>query len=179
VYAQFAAEHIKEEYDADNLHNTNYHTKLSAIYARFKAWFRDSFPGSKIPELPIVRSEFNTRWDQMRHGGWYGIKLVSEDDVELGSALGGRSKEEIEKSRKSEPKMTPKEQMEEFMEVATYNVKDRKDNDKKGKSTNSDLKSEPRPSPRVTIPTKSKLAFDNSILEQARPDKDGIAVSIW
>ena len=92
VYAQFAADTIVEVFVKDtNERDANARATLSEIYARFKDWFRDAFPGNKVPERGIVRSELQGRWGAMRGNAWYGIRVI--DDAaggDMNSALGGR-----------------------------------------------------------------------------------------
>ena len=92
VYAQFAADMIREVYvEGTNERDANARATLSEIYSRFKEWFRDAFPGNKVPERGIVRSELQGRWGHMRGNAWHGIRVV--DDAaggDMTSALGGR-----------------------------------------------------------------------------------------
>ena len=96
VYAQFAADTIQEVYvEAPNgegkLRDSGARVTLSEIYAEFKVWFRDAFPGTKVPERTVVRTELSTRWGRMNGNAWHGIRIMTNDGPsDMTAALGGR-----------------------------------------------------------------------------------------
>lgn len=91
VYAQFAADTIQEVYTSDNVRDSSARCTLSEIYTEFKMWFRDAFPGTKVPERSIVRTELSSRWGRMVGTAWHGIRIAtSGSTADMNSALGGR-----------------------------------------------------------------------------------------
>ncbi len=50
---------------------------MGELYTVFKAWFRNSYPGLKIPELPIVRQELilSSRLGPQTNKRWTGIRF--------------------------------------------------------------------------------------------------------
>ena len=83
IYSQFAQEHIREMYLDDEKTQRDMTAKatLSEIYTEFKAWYKNSFPGFKIPERPVVKTEFSNRWGRMSSNGWFGIHVQKADEV--------------------------------------------------------------------------------------------------
>lgn len=94
VYAAFCADTIAEVYTETGERDTGARVTLSDIYAEFKIWFRDSFPGTKVPERPIVKNELSSRWGRMQGNAWYGIRIISNEigTTEMTAALGGKAK---------------------------------------------------------------------------------------
>lgn len=91
VYAQFAADTIQEVYMENGDRDGGARVTLSEIYAEFKTWFRDAFPGTKVPERKIVKEELETRWGRLRGTAWHGIRIVTLDGpTDMTAALGGR-----------------------------------------------------------------------------------------
>lgn len=94
VYAQFAADTIQEVYidtPEGKIRDSNARVTLSEVYSEFKLWFRDTFPGTKVPERTIVRSELSSRWGRINSNSWYGIRIITGDTYsDMTSALGGR-----------------------------------------------------------------------------------------
>lgn len=95
VYAQFAADTIQEVYSEDGTRDSTARITLSEIYSEFKSWFRDAFPGTKVPERSIVRGELSSRWGRMHGNAWHGIRIIASDGpTDMTAALiGGRKKE--------------------------------------------------------------------------------------
>ena len=75
VYAQFAADTIQEVYTPSGDRDAGARVTLSEIYGEFKTWFRDAFPGNKVPERSIVRTELSSRWGRMHGNAWHGIRI--------------------------------------------------------------------------------------------------------
>jgi phage/plasmid-associated DNA primase len=91
VYAQFASDTIQEVYTEAGDRDGGARITLSEIYSEFKVWFRDAFPGTKVPERSIVRTELTSRWGRMQGNAWHGIRIMTtETNVDMSAALGGR-----------------------------------------------------------------------------------------
>lgn len=91
VYAQFAADMIQEVYTPKGERDHTARITLSEIYAEFKAWFRDAFPGTKVPERQVVRGELTARWGKMAGNSWHGIRITQDAGAyDMTSALGGK-----------------------------------------------------------------------------------------
>lgn len=91
VYAQFAADTIQEVYTEAGDRDAGARVTLSEIYSEFKVWFRDAFPGNKVPERSIVRTELSSRWGRMHGNAWHGIRIIVNDGpTDMTAALGGR-----------------------------------------------------------------------------------------
>ena len=97
VYAQFASDTIQEVYvEATGERDAGARCTLSEIYAEFKVWFRDAFPGTKVPERSVVRGELSSRWGRMHGNAWHGIRIVTLDGpTNMTAALGGRPKQAV------------------------------------------------------------------------------------
>lgn len=91
VYAQFAADTIQEVIN-DGVRDSGARVTLAEIYAEFKIWFRDAFPGTKVPERSIVRTELTSRWGRMQANSWWGVRIISGGTVDMTTALGGASR---------------------------------------------------------------------------------------
>ena len=81
TYASFVADCIKDAVDADGKCDMTAKVTLSEVYTEFKAWFRDAFPGIKVPERTIVRAELTSRWGKLYGPFWYGIRIAKEGEV--------------------------------------------------------------------------------------------------
>lgn len=91
VYAQFAADTIQEVYTENGDRDNGARVTLSEIYSEFKVWFRDSFPGSKVPERTVVKAELSSRWGRMQGVAWHGIRVMASDaPADMTASLGGR-----------------------------------------------------------------------------------------
>ena len=91
IYSQFISDNIKEVILENGERDTNYKANLTEIYTEFKVWFRDSYPGCKVPERATVRSELSSRWGRMQGNWWYGITLVANDaGMDMTEQLGGK-----------------------------------------------------------------------------------------
>ena len=90
IYAQFAADSIQEVYNDKGERDAAARATLSEIYSEFKLWFRDAFPGTKVPERSVVRSELSSRWGRLHGNAWHGIRVVTENGpTDITTALGG------------------------------------------------------------------------------------------
>jgi len=90
VYAQFAADTIQEVYTEGGDRDAGARVTLSEIYSEFKIWFRDAFPGTKVPERSIVRTELSSRWGRMHGNAWHGIRIMTNDGpIDMTATLGG------------------------------------------------------------------------------------------
>lgn len=109
VYAQFAADNIQEVFDANGNRDSSARITLSEIYAEFKMWYRDTFPGQKVLERTVVRTELTSRWGRMHGNAWHGIRLVSNESKDMTAALGGKPKIYAEPVKLNIQKENPKE----------------------------------------------------------------------
>lgn len=89
MYAQFAMDTIQEVFLPDGSRDVNSRVTLSDIYTEFKTWFKDTFPGTKIPDRSAVKAELSARWGRMQGNGWNGIRIISNDAGVVGNILGG------------------------------------------------------------------------------------------
>jgi len=93
VYAQFVADAVQEINDENGQRDTSVKVCLNEIYGEFKTWFKDAFPGTRVPERSIVRSELSSRWGRMYGNSWYGIRLMTNDGpVDMSASLGAKKK---------------------------------------------------------------------------------------
>lgn len=62
---------------------------LSDIYEAFKSWYREGFPGEKVPVKGEVKEYFSRKWGDPERGMvWKGFRLsMLEDEVEAGAAM--------------------------------------------------------------------------------------------
>lgn len=93
LYAQFINDCIREV-KTDNkdalgkpILDQNCRETIGNVYDEFKQWFRGSFPGVKIPERNIVKSELSTRWGRPVGNTWPGISIINEENP-TGSTFG-------------------------------------------------------------------------------------------
>jgi phage/plasmid-associated DNA primase len=52
---------------------------ISEIYDEFKKWFKDCYPGVKIPPQPVVKMEISNKLDKAKNRRWYGYKIVEKN----------------------------------------------------------------------------------------------------
>lgn len=99
VYSQFIVDNIREHILETGERDPDYRTNLSDIYSEFKVWFRDAFPGAKVPERSTVRSELSTRWGRMQGNWWVGVTLSTVASGDMTAQLGGKKlvKPDVEK----------------------------------------------------------------------------------
>ena len=81
IYRQFVEESIAQ--------NESSSITLVELYANFKEWFKETFPGRTLPNKNEVKDYFSKLWDEPEIGiKWNGYRIRTlEDDVEEGSAL--------------------------------------------------------------------------------------------
>jgi len=61
---------------------------LSDLYAKFKEWYRESFPGQLVPIKTEVKDYYSKCWGEPERGVWKGKKLLTvEDQIDRGDAL--------------------------------------------------------------------------------------------
>lgn len=80
VYRQFIEECIVE---------ANSYLNLVELYAQFKEWFREGFPGNQIPVRNEVKEYFTRQWGEPERGcKWYGYRIRTlQDDIDSGEAV--------------------------------------------------------------------------------------------
>lgn len=77
IYAQFAADTIQEVYNPETgQRDANARVTLTDVYKQFKLWYRDAFPGVKVPERSAVKAELSSRWGRIVNGCWVGISII-------------------------------------------------------------------------------------------------------
>ena len=108
IYAQFVGDCIQEVYnDSTGRRDETARLTLTEIYAEFKVWFRDAFPGTKPPERTIVRTELSSRWGRIQGNAWHGLRLMTNDSTSnMTASLGGRPKSAIDVPKISAPVAT-------------------------------------------------------------------------
>jgi len=73
-YMQFIDERIKETGDKKDF------ITLTVIYALFKIWFKDSFPGAKIPSRQNVKEAIEKKLGKQVKGVWRGVVTFDPDE---------------------------------------------------------------------------------------------------
>lgn len=73
-YMQFIDESIKETNDNKD------HITLAAIYQLFKEWFKDSYPGRKIPNRTMVKEAMEKKLGKDIKGVWRGYIIYDPDE---------------------------------------------------------------------------------------------------
>jgi phage/plasmid-associated DNA primase len=59
---------------------------LNDAYQKFKEWFKDAFPNTKIPDRKIFKKEMESDYRLFRlidDKYWSGVKLRNQEDLEL------------------------------------------------------------------------------------------------
>ena len=81
IYRQFVEECIVDSKSSS--------ITLVELYANFKEWFKETFPGRVLPNKNDVKEYFTKLWDEPEAGlKWTGFRIRTlQDDVEEGSAL--------------------------------------------------------------------------------------------
>jgi phage/plasmid-associated DNA primase len=96
VYTQFINDNIKEVTLNTGEKDTSHKVSLTEVYTEFKMWYKDGFPGCKVPERSTVRGELSSRWGRMQGNYWYGVCLVVSDaSMDMTAQLGGGSKKPV------------------------------------------------------------------------------------
>lgn len=73
-YLQFTEERIKKtEADEDSV-------SLSVIYNLFKDWYKESYPGVKVPNRQNVKEAFEIRFGPINKGIWKGYKVFDPNN---------------------------------------------------------------------------------------------------
>jgi phage/plasmid-associated DNA primase len=73
TYAQFVGENIVRDKDGE--------LTLNDAYDTFKEWFKETFPGEKIPQKIVVRTKLTDKWGKPRNMIWSGMRLKEADDT--------------------------------------------------------------------------------------------------
>lgn len=75
TYRQFAEECIMAT-------NKEKSVSLTEVYARFKQWFKDAYPGYSLPIKEEVKKQCINLWKGSFYGNsWYGYKIKTEEDA--------------------------------------------------------------------------------------------------
>lgn len=82
TYRQFMEENIMAASETSTI-------SLSELYAQFKEWFREGFPGQTVPVKNEVRQYFAHLWGEPTHAfKWTGYKIrTMEDQIEAGNVI--------------------------------------------------------------------------------------------
>lgn len=89
IYYQFAAENVEIATTPDGKQDLASRIDTYEIYDTFKSWYRNSFPGSKLPDKPKVITELGLRWSKPINDCWCGIKFKERTIISAPSAAGG------------------------------------------------------------------------------------------
>lgn len=74
IYSQFIADTI---ITTDNIYDK---LTIRQIYEKFKDWYRESFPNSKIPSLNDVKPRFIEKFGKINGSSWFGLKFIDDDE---------------------------------------------------------------------------------------------------
>ncbi len=85
-YHQFITEYISPAYlpvppnipnvsDEDRERDPNAMLTAREIYSEYLPWFRESYPGQKVPSSAAVKAELINRWGRPTTRGWGGIRM--------------------------------------------------------------------------------------------------------
>jgi len=88
VYVQFTTDIIETAYKEEvkgkeSEPDPNVKLTLSEVYAEFKPWYRENFPGLKPPDRAVVKKELCSRWGRMAGNNWLGIRIKDVSVVNL------------------------------------------------------------------------------------------------
>ena len=61
-----------------DINATLIHTDL---YRQFKSWYKDAYPGTKIPESPAVKNEFMRILGKQHNKKWHGIRIIPPNNA--------------------------------------------------------------------------------------------------
>lgn len=50
------------------------------LHTEFKAWFKQTFPSSKTPDLKAFKEDLIAKWGAMDGNGWYGVVIANSDE---------------------------------------------------------------------------------------------------
>ena len=81
IYGQFIKENIEKAYKeklgskGEKIPDDEAIISLPIMYTRFKDWFRENYPGLKLPDRQIMKGEIETRLTKCLHKNFYGVKI--------------------------------------------------------------------------------------------------------
>lgn len=75
-YLQFMEERLEESESRKDF------VSINVVYALFKEWFKDSFPGQKTPSRPQLQEAMDKKLGPRERGVWRGVKLYEEQEFE-------------------------------------------------------------------------------------------------
>lgn len=100
---EFIDQNIQEDRDETRITKC---ASLKEIYAIHKTWFKDNFPGCKIPEMLDFKEDLIERWGEpMIYKGqprWMGIKLRNDDIPEKETPRKSRIEKKAAAAKKTE-----------------------------------------------------------------------------
>lgn len=100
IFSQYIYDNITQMYDKKGQPDINFKVSIKEIHDSMKIWFRDCFPGEKLPTRAEIKSQLSSKWERPKNGYWYGITInSSQEENDMTNLLGGKSvsKEQIEK----------------------------------------------------------------------------------
>jgi phage/plasmid-associated DNA primase len=79
-YRQFVDECIKQ--------STKSLINITELYAQFREWFKEGFPGHQLPLKNEVKDYFIKLWGEAENGKWRGYRIKTiADEIDSGTAL--------------------------------------------------------------------------------------------
>jgi phage/plasmid-associated DNA primase len=49
------------------------------VYREFKNWFKETFPGAKVPDSPTVKNELIAKLGKQSNKRWHGVRIVQQE----------------------------------------------------------------------------------------------------
>lgn len=80
IYQQFIGECITVATNDNGERDMNASVTHTEIYREFKVWYKESFPGDKIPASGTVKTELIAKLGKQYRARWHGIRLVQHDN---------------------------------------------------------------------------------------------------
>lgn len=81
IYFQYTGESIIRVKDEDGDPNNNYSKTVTEVYINFGKWFRQCYPGTRVPDRRIFKKEISKKWGEPIKSRWLGIIFTEEDSV--------------------------------------------------------------------------------------------------
>lgn len=79
VYAQFTADNIVPAKDDNGNDDLTAKVSMTDLYSEFKLWFKEAFPGARLPTRPQVKFEYVNRLKCFIAGSFCGIRLIKTE----------------------------------------------------------------------------------------------------
>lgn len=81
IYENFIHECVTRATNDEGNVDVNASLLHADLYRQFKSWFKETYPGAKIPESPSVRHEFVRILGKQHKHRWHGIRLVMPNNA--------------------------------------------------------------------------------------------------